>query len=178
MATRHGNAPADDGVHTTTKMLHELHGSLHERLCAFARTLTSDRDEAEDLVQDLYHRIPPLLDGHPPIQNLGPFLCGWMRRVQANRRRRDARRRQLLSWKRHEAPDPTRRWDAEIVCGEILAMLPEHHADILRLRFLEEMSVAEIAEQLVITQNLVRVRLHRALSAARIAAVDTRETVG
>jgi len=50
---------------------------------------------------------------------------------------------------------------------EAIDRLPEHYRSIVMLRDIEELSTAEVARMLGLTENAVKIRLHRARQALR-----------
>lgn len=160
--------------------LYELVMRRHNpRLYRAARAiLGSDRD-VEDVMQDAYVRA---------FQHLSQFegrakFSTWLTRIavhEALARKREAKRteewdamsenRQDTISKPRAEPDP----ETEVASGEMLRLLehsieglPESYRAVVMLRDVEEMSTSETAECLSITEDNVKVRLHRAHAALR-----------
>ncbi len=71
--------------------------------------------------------------------------------------------------------DAERQKKLELFIKEQLARLPDHYRRVLELRFLEGRSVRETAQEMNCSENVVKVRQHRALkelAQAMIAAED------
>jgi RNA polymerase sigma-70 factor (ECF subfamily) len=132
-----------------------------QALVAFAWTLTGDVGVAEDVAQDALHATWRAWDRGDGIHHPE----AWARQVVANqaveRVRRAGRERRALgrvgAW-----PDPTvalpttdhEFWDA-------VRALPARQAQAIALHYLEDRSVAEIAEILGCAPATVKVHLHR-----------------
>ena len=142
----------------------------NQRLFRAARAILRDDDEAEDVVQQVWVSA---------YQNLGGFrgdaaLSTWLTRIVVNealgRRRRRQRGEHLavIEEERHAmdtAPTP----EDEAATGELGRMLEAHidrlpdiYREVLVLRDVEEMTTAETAACLGVSEETVRVRLHRA----------------
>jgi RNA polymerase sigma-70 factor, ECF subfamily len=74
----------------------------------------------------------------------------------------------------HEAPGWTETADVLLQRAEVRALvrrsidrLPETHRTVLLLRDIEELGTAEVAGLLGVTENAVKIRLHRARQALR-----------
>ena len=99
------------------------------------------------------------------------------RNVVANERRRDRRRPVSLRWTTRRARRPDDMFEsaaareAGSAAWQAVARLPEDRRRAVVLRFVEEMSTAEIAAVLGRSEGAVRVLLHRAL---RSVAADLR----
>jgi RNA polymerase sigma-70 factor, ECF subfamily len=151
----------------------------NQRLYRVARSIVRDPAEAEDIMQDTYVRAYQHLD---QFSRLAPFSA-WLTRIAVNeslaRSRRRGRQDQLdLAEGDPEspidpvetAPDPEERTlTAELghLLEEALLSLPEQFRTVLMLRDVEDLSTAETADALGITQENVKVRLHRARGMVR-----------
>jgi RNA polymerase sigma-70 factor (ECF subfamily) len=139
----------------------------------------SDRERAVDLVQDAYLRSYEYAKD-ADIDNLRAFLYRTLRHliIDEYRRKKSASLDAMLEKDEHGT-------DARVASGEtdtlLAAMdrldgaraverlrdLPPEYAEVLALRYLDELTPSEIAERLDVTQNLVSVRIHRALKALK-----------
>ncbi len=149
-------------------------GSAFEALVAayapyvydFARRLTGQAADAEDLTQEAFLELATAPSDRPPQVGLRGFLgrrvvlgAKTLRRVARSRRRRDrAAARPAVTEQKGEA-----RSDAEAA----LDLLNEDQRAAATLRFLHGLSYAEIAETLGISEAAVRMRVHRALHELR-----------
>jgi RNA polymerase sigma-70 factor (ECF subfamily) len=155
------------------------------RMLAVARRMLRCESDAEDAVQEAFaqaHRALPRFEGQA-------LLSTWLHRIVVNaclmrlrkqRRRRETSIEELLpsfaeDGHREDAGDPWPRDAlAELEAHEVRAAvrkaidcLPERHRCVLVLRDIEGLSSEEVAEQLGIRADAVKMRLHRARQALR-----------
>ncbi len=162
-------------------LLVRAHGG---RLLATARRFFGCEDDARDAVQDAF------LSAH---QALAAFqgqarLSTWLHRILVNcclMKLRSRRRRPEESLEGllpvfdetgHEAR-PSRPWEpledemarrqACALVRSLIGQLPESYRTVLLLRDIEELDTAQAAELLGISENAVKIRLHRARQALR-----------
>jgi RNA polymerase sigma-70 factor, ECF subfamily len=151
----------------------------NQRLYRVARAIVRDDAEAEDVMQDAYVRAYQHLN---QFSRLSPFST-WLTRIAVHeslaRVRRRSRIEQLdltedggrASFKVVESSlDPEQSTSAAEL-GHLLEdavlSLPEQFRTVLMLRDVEELSTAETAEALDLTEQNVKVRLHRARALVR-----------
>jgi RNA polymerase sigma-70 factor, ECF subfamily len=147
----------------------------NQRLYRVARAILRDDAEAEDVMQDAYVRA---------YQHLADFegrakFSTWLTRIAvhealARSRRRgrfqpleasDDSGREVMNKLESTTPSPERSaYDQELgrVLEEAILCLPEHYRVVFMMRDVEEMSIAETAESLDLSEENVKVRLHRA----------------
>src|ERR1700739_3522320 len=153
----------------------ELAMPLFDQLYNFARWLTQDTAEAEDLVQETYAKA---LRGFDSFQ-LGTNFRAWMYRILRNSflsSRTGLRTMVVLDGENDDALLPAQQTTPESLMLEqadrdtvqqALADLPVPFREILLLCEVEEMSYQEIAETLAIPMGTVMSRLSRARKALR-----------
>ena len=95
---------------------------------------------------------------------LTTFLYPVIRNIAITRRRQGARE---VHGELPEVASPEPAHDTDL--GRVLAGLPEHQREVLLLRFVEDMSLLEIAAALEIPTGTVKSRLHNALQRLREA---------
>ena len=148
---------------------------LFDQLYNFARWLTEDQSEAEDLVQETYVKA---LRAFSSFQ-AGTNFRAWMFRILRNSflsSRTGLKTTVAFDEEEHTAAtaeaDSTpetlllARADRDLV-QQTLAALPVHHREILLLCDVEEMSYQEIAETLGVPIGTVMSRISRARRALR-----------
>jgi RNA polymerase sigma-70 factor, ECF subfamily len=151
----------------------ELALPLFDQLYNFARWLTQDGAEADDLVQETYTKA---LRGFSSFQP-GTNFRAWMYRILRNsflNSRAGLKNTVAFDEEEHEPPkeNPTpeslliEQADREMV-QLALTELPIHFREILLLCEVEEMSYQEIADTLAIPAGTVMSRLSRARRAMR-----------
>lgn len=145
----------------------------NQRLYRVARAILRDDGEAEDVIQDTYVRA---------YQNLHQFagfalFSTWLTRIAVHEALRRVRLRnrsqQLDEFEQDEegamkavetSPDPEQRAsNAELgrLLEGVVLELPDAYRTVVMLRDIEQMSTAETAEALDLSEQNVKVRLHR-----------------
>lgn len=146
---------------------------LFDQLYNFARWLTQDASEAEDLVQETYAKA---LRGFSSFQP-GSNFRGWMYQILRNSflsSRTGLKTTIPFDEEDHEAAQDRATPESVLVAQatremvqQALEKLPVHFREILLLCEVEEMSYQEIAQTLSIPQGTVMSRLFRARRALR-----------
>lgn len=128
--------------------------AYQDRLVRYAFTRLGDLHDAEDVVQDVFVRVFGDWAGGTGIRSFGPYLY----RAAANactdllRKRRhidaaeDARSAQEMAADRPDAAELAAAADELQRIKALLARIPDRQAEIIRLRCLDGLSFAEIAE--------------------------------
>jgi RNA polymerase sigma-70 factor, ECF subfamily len=150
-----------------------------QRVYRAARAILKDDEDAADVVQETFVRA---------YRKLGQFaerakFSTWLTKIgvyEARARRRKGRAR-AVSARESDAPgeaanqpdtgiDPER----EVLVREVRALLeaaiedlPEHYRTVFVMRAVEELSTAETAEVLNLSQDVVKIRLRRARASLR-----------
>jgi RNA polymerase sigma-70 factor, ECF subfamily len=145
----------------------------NQRLYRVARAIVRDDGEAEDIMQSAYAHA---------YEHLAQFACrapfaAWLTRIAVHealqRLRKRGRIDQLDVFEASNrpganmaetSPDPeqiTTRSELRELLEEAILDLPEQYRAVLVLRDVEELSTAETADALSLTQENVKVRLHR-----------------
>ena len=176
MTTRSAAAALEDAdlvarVLDGDKEVYELLVRRHnQRLFRAARAILRDDDEAEDVVQQVWVSAYQKLDGFRG----DAAVSTWLTRIVVNealgRRRRQQRGEHLalIEEERH-AMNPTPTPEEAAADGELgrlleahIDRLPDIYRQVLVLRDVEEMTTAETAACLGVSEETVRVRLFRA----------------
>lgn len=145
----------------------------NQRLYRVARAILRDDAEAEDVMQDAYVRAYQHLD---QFARRAPFSA-WLTRIavhEALGRLRFRNRYQQPADTEHEggyfmniletSPDPEQsasRAELGQLLEEAVLGLPEQYRTVVMLRDVEELSTSETAAALDLTEQNVKVRLHR-----------------
>ncbi len=137
----------------------------------FAYRLNS-RDRALELAQETFLRAWDYAARGNPVKSLKPFLYTTAANLFKNelRDRKEAASLDILMDEGQEFAGTERTPEDDAEAKLVLARLSEleePHQEILRLRFLDELSTREIAEALGISSIAVSVRIHRALGRLR-----------
>jgi RNA polymerase sigma-70 factor (ECF subfamily) len=150
-----------------------------QRVYRAARAILRDDEEAADVVQETFVRA---------YRKLGQFagrskFSTWLTKIgvyEARARRRRSRARAVPRRETADLPDarnsPDTGVDPEkgVLAREVRALmeaaiehLPDHYRTVFMLRLVEEMSTAETAEVLHLSQDVVKTRLRRARALVR-----------
>jgi len=142
--------------------------ALHQpQVARLAHRLLGWRDRAavEDIVQEVFLVALTRLKGFRGDSTLSTWLTGiTINRCRAHRRRSLLRLKWLREkWNRHETNHQSTNADetSEQV-RDAVALLPPRDREVIVLFYLEDFSVAQIAELLCMKNNAIEVRLHRA----------------
>ena len=157
-----------------TALFEILMRRYNQRLYRVSRVILRDDSEAEDVMQDAYVRAYEHLD---QFAGRAAFST-WLTRIAIHealaRKRRRGRMDELdafpangesMSIMKSPAPSPeagTATAEARELLEQAIDNLPEAYRSVVVLREVEEMSVAETAESLGVSDAVVKTRLHRA----------------
>ncbi len=151
----------------------------NQRLYRVARAILRDDGEAEDVMQDAYVRA---------YQHLRQFagrssFATWLTRIAVHEALARAHRRSRFTELdaiaesqgetmtfASDGPDPEQQAvsaQAGVMLESAIMSLPESYRTVLMLRDIEELSTAETANALDLTEDNVKVRLHRARALLR-----------
>jgi RNA polymerase sigma-70 factor (ECF subfamily) len=157
-----------------TALFEILMRRYNQRLYRVSRVILRDDAEAEDVMQDAYVRA---------YEHLHQFagkaaFSTWLTRIAIHealaRKRRRGRLEELdalpmngesMSIMKSSAPNPedsTATSQARELLEQAIERLPEAYRTVVVLREVEEMSVADTATSLGVTEAVVKTRLHRA----------------
>ena len=151
--------------------LGELYARHAPALLALAYRLTRSRDDAEDVLHDVFVGLPEALRHYDERGTLESWLKRVTARVALSRLRARDRRREVAI---DAAPDdaalgtPAERGVDDLAAlRRALDRLPESLRTVFVLREVEGYTHAEIAAMLSISPRASEVRLHRAIRALR-----------
>ena len=145
----------------------ELYESNFERVYAFVARRVGDRDAAQDLTADVFHRA---------LANLGQFewrgvpFVAWLLRIAANaiadRAQRAARERDVVVL---DDPEPASLEEVEQRARlfRLVDELPADQRRVVIMRFAEQKSIREIARDLGRTEGAVKQLQFRGLQSLR-----------
>lgn len=161
----------------------EVVRTLGGRMLSVARRFMKDEDAARDVVQDAF------LSAFRAIQGFDgdAQLSTWLHRIVVNAALMRLRTRQrrpeqsiepllpvfqddghhleaVVSWA-DSAERALERQETRAVVRSAIAELPESYRVVLMMRDIEDLNTREVADALGITENAVKLRLHRARQA-------------
>lgn len=153
----------------------EAFGIIVERfqkmVCAVARQISGNVDDAEDIAQEVFLRAYRSL---PLLRDPSSFRT-WLLRITRNvslNWLRDHKPLQTMSKDTVDALEGKRDGQTLSTVMEAVWRLPEEYRSVVALRALGGLSYAEISEALGISLDTVKVRLHRARKMLRVLLGD------
>lgn len=153
---------ARQGSSAALGALYRLFGPALFRL---AYRLTASKEDAEDVVHDVFVGLPEALQHYEERGRLDAWLRRLTARMSLMRLRSNRRRRDVRLEDDHPGPDPMTRDRSDV--ERAVNGLPEPLRSVLVLKEVEGYSHAEIGEMLNISTVASRVRLARAMSRLR-----------
>ena len=145
-----------------------------ERIVRMALHMVGNMEDAQDLCQETFIRVYRALETYDPRRAFSPWLYRIAHNAVLDHLRRKKARPTLsepdLAQPFEEAPDPTAENPQRTVMSkeiyrevrEAIHSLPDNYRSVMVLRFLEDLSYAEIAESLDLTEANVMMRISRA----------------
>lgn len=145
--------------------LYELH---FEHVYAFIATRTQDRATAEDLTSEVFHKA---LANLPRFEWRGVPFSAWLLRIAANAVVDHAKRARREAPSLEDAPEPAasevRMTEDRARLFRLVGELPEAQRQVVHQRFVEQLSIREIAARLGKTEGAVKQLQLRALEKLR-----------
>jgi RNA polymerase sigma-70 factor, ECF subfamily len=138
-------------------------------VAGLAYRFTGDSDAALDVMQETFLYLLNKFPGFRLTANLKTFLYPAVRHLSLAARRK-ALRYQATPADMDQLEQASARSEAVAAMDDlevVLAALPEEQREVLRLRFVDGLSLAEIAEAMNIPLGTVKSRLHNALETLR-----------
>lgn len=137
----------------------------------YARSLTRDDQDADDVVQDALLRAIERHETYQPDRDRRRWLLAIVHNVFFSSKRREAseaRRNSRFAETLVDRLEPAQENHARLVqIARDFAALPEHHRAVLHLTAIEGMSYQQAAETLGVPMGTVMSRLSRARAALR-----------
>ena len=138
-------------------------------VAALAYRFTGDSDAALDVMQETFLYLLRKFPGFRLTANLKTFLYPAVRNLSIGVRRKAARYQATAAEleQLEHAPAPAESGAEAGDLQVVFAALPEEQREVLMLRFVDGLSLAEIAEAMDIPLGTVKSRLHNALQTLR-----------
>ncbi len=132
--------------------------------------LTGDSDAALDVMQETFLYFLKKFPGFRLTANLKTFLYPAVRNLSIAARRKAARYQATPGEleQLEQSPATAVGGSGEEDLQFVLAALPEEQREVLLLRFVDGLSLAEIAEAMAIPLGTVKSRMHNALQTLRL----------
>ncbi|GMU73953.1 MAG: RNA polymerase sigma factor [Candidatus Campbellbacteria bacterium] len=153
------------------RRFNDIYEQYSDAIFRFVYVKTRDRQQALDVTQDAFMKTWLYLADGNTINNARAFLYRTAYTTMLNA----LRKKQPLSldslseegWEpSDERPDPEASSIEHEEHREVMqhvGALPPHHRDVLLLRYVDNLSIQEIATILGGTENAISVRIHRAI---------------
>lgn len=159
----------------TEKLFLEMHDSFSDEIFRFSLSKTRNRDLALDITQETFMKTWDYLRNGKTIDMARAFLYRTARNLIIDH----SRKKQSLSLDalfdddtpKEEIPDVSSvpdgaQFDQQVMIDK-LKELPEQHFELLTLRFIQELTIPEIAKIYKESENTISVRIHRAIKLAQ-----------
>jgi len=146
--------------------LYEIH---FERVYAFVARRVGNRDTAEDLTSDVFHKALASLRNY---ESRGVPFAAWLLKIAANAVADQYKRAAREAPGSETAPEPSAKPDVEEVehrarLFRLVNQLPEDQRQVIFHRFVEQRSIREIAQQFGRSDGAVKQLQFRALQNLR-----------
>ncbi len=142
---------------------------LKDKLFRMALHITSNREEAEDIVQDTLMKLWNQRDEWSAIQNIETYIMTICRNLALDAIDKKERQNISLNEMVHDQPDNSQIQDETLIRQQqmnsiqaIIQQLPEKQRTIILLRDIEEKTYQEIANIMGLSLSDVKVNLFRA----------------
>src|SRR5215471_792391 len=164
----------------------ELYEHNFNRVYGYIARRVRDRATAEDLTADVFHDALKKLDS---FEWRGLPFGAWLIRIAANaiidKAKRAAREQEVLTANVKEMPDsdPCAGFDASLEeienrdrLSRLLDALPADQKRVIKLRFVEEKSIRDIARELGRTEGAIKQLQFRGLQSLRAEMIQDAKT--
>jgi RNA polymerase sigma-70 factor (ECF subfamily) len=166
----------------TKRFFSELYDTFHDEIFRFSLAKTRNRDLALDITQETFIKTWDYLRSGKHIEQARGFLYRTCRNliIDMSRKKKFASLDALLEGGELSSVNdsslelPDSHIDKELFMGR-LRLLDEHHFEILHLRFIQELTLSEIAQIYKENENTISVRIHRAVKQAKKLFADIGE---
>ncbi len=150
--------------------LGQLWDALTPKLFGYLVNTLKNKTLAEDILQNTWLKA---INALPGFRTEGGNFSAWLFAIAHNECRqywRKSGREVELNVEQHEqVTDDAKTSENTLLIEQVMALLSEDDRELLRLRYISDLPVNDIAKVLNINFVAVRVRLHRALTRARAA---------
>jgi RNA polymerase sigma-70 factor (ECF subfamily) len=168
---------------------------FQDRLYSFAYRLCGSREDAEEVAQDSFVRAYRALKTYPAERIRALQLQAWLYRITLNAARNRMRRKRVpqvsienggasgeAARRAWDSPDdPDSRPDSRLERSQqraniasLVATLPERYRSAIILRYVEDLSLEEVADVLKQPLGTAKSNVHRAVNLLRRAITDSR----
>jgi RNA polymerase sigma-70 factor (ECF subfamily) len=155
------------------KAYEQVFRAYYELLCKYAYTVVRDKDEAEEVVQNLFYNVWKKREQLQIQSSVKSYLYRAVRNDCLNRVKHDQVRHTYAMDYRHTAPisgnglESLEAKELSRHIREAVETLPTQCAEVFRLSRFEQLSYAEIAQRLDISTKTVENHMGKALRRMR-----------
>jgi len=150
--------------------LGQLWDALTPKLFGYLINVTHDRMLAEDIFQTTWFKA---INNLAHFQLRGVGFSAWLFAIAKNEYRqywRKQKREIAFDPVEHDPQDPDQKdIESKIFIEQVLGLLSEEDRELIRLRYIADLPVRDIALILKLNFVTVRVRIHRAIARLRAA---------
>jgi RNA polymerase sigma-70 factor (ECF subfamily) len=148
----------------------ELYEGNFERVYSYIARRVHNRHEAEDLTSEVFHQA---LAGLPRFEWRGVPFAAWLFKIAANsiidRSKRSAKEQEILpSTEATSEPVNIEKIEQRAHLFQLVDRLPPNQRRVIYLRFADDKSLREIAQELGRTEGAIKQLQFRALQNLRI----------
>lgn len=149
--------------------LGQLWDELSPKLFGYLVNMLRDVPLAEDVFQSAWLRV---VEGLPRFESRGVRVSAWIFAIARNECRQVWRKTNRVAAQEEGEPmsDERQSLHTKLFIEKILEELSPDDQELLRLRYIADLTINDIARVLKINLIAVRVRMSRAVSRARIIA--------
>jgi len=159
-------------------VFHRLYENYHNDVFQFLFYMVKDREQAEDLMQEVYIRVLKAYERFEGKSSEKTWLFSIARNVAIDHFRKQSNWKdkmfQRFDWKQHQIKDYEPLPEELAVQNEEIQLLYKcldlctvDQKMVLILRFIQSLSISETAEMLGWTESKVKTTQHRALKALK-----------
>ncbi|MBI1971350.1 MAG: RNA polymerase sigma factor [Candidatus Wildermuthbacteria bacterium] len=163
----------DEPMETSLQQFLKAYDDFADAIFRYCYIRVFEREMANDLVQETFVRTWKYMAEGKEIQNIRAFLYKTATNLIIDQKRKKTavsfellQEKGLLPRHTNGTEKLVESIDAKDALQK-LSQLPSHYGEVVAMRYVEELSVREIAEILGETENTISVRIHRALQALR-----------
>ncbi|OGE77844.1 MAG: hypothetical protein A2751_02245 [Candidatus Doudnabacteria bacterium RIFCSPHIGHO2_01_FULL_46_14] len=147
--------------------LSKLWDETTPKLFGYLVNVTRDKSLAEDLLQSTWLKA---IEAMPKFKSRGAGFPAWLFAIARNECRqawRKSNREAAFDLEQHDKAAPDNNSENQILVDQLLSNLSEDDRELIRLRYIADLPINDIARILNLNFVTVRVRLHRALVQAK-----------
>ena len=147
----------------------ELWDKITPKLYGYLINTLKDPVLADDILQSTWLKA---IEAMPSFNDRGYGISAWLFSIARNEMRmhwRKSGREVSFDYDMHDKEgDSTDKHENKIFLDQVINKLPKEDQELLQLRFIADLSFMEMAKVLEVSPVTTRVKMHRALSRARL----------